>query len=117
MKLKPAHAVALVNNPTAFDLNGTWSDVDGIDESGNDNVDDKELTMDLLKLQLDVEFFSKFRAWRAHPAKAIWAKVGSNVVIRYSSASNMLETVALNVGSLYKGLNKEQFGHLPAMAS
>jgi hypothetical protein len=117
LKLKPAHATALVTAPTAFDPNGTWSDDDAIDERGNANVDDEELNMDLLKQQLDAEFYSKFRAWRAHPAKVDWSKVDSNFAIQDPSTPDMLELMALNVGPLYKGLDKEQFGHLPAMAS
>jgi hypothetical protein len=46
-----------------------------------------------------------------------WTKVDSNDAIRDSSTPDKLELTALNVGSLYKGLDKGQFGHSPAMAS
>ncbi len=41
----------------------------------------------------------------------------SDVAIRDPSTPDMLELMALNVGLLYTGLGKGQFGHLPAMAS
>ena len=115
-RLKWAHS-ALDVAPTIFDPNGTWSDDDDIDESGNEVEDNTELNVGLLRHQLETEFVSKFRAWRVHPAKVDWKKVDASVNVRDSSAPDMLELMAMNVASLYKDLDKGQFGHLPAMAS
>ena len=69
LRLKAAHETVLDATVTTFDLVGTWSDDELLEDGGNVGGAEAEVSKEVLGHQLSAEFEIKFRAWRNHPPK------------------------------------------------
>ena len=89
---------------TSFDPLGAWSG----DEDFDVGEEDAEVGIceEKVKELLNQEFPVKFRAWRNKPAAVVRSKVHDKVTLRDPSALDMFELMAIDIRTLYKGLDE-----------